>query len=206
MIQANFQLLSLEYSDSILVVRFLTWTQSARTISASIILHSSAATADLPTEVAPASTITCFPSRRLGGKGIAFSRFIAQRLFNCRKRLPRLLTTKESAKRKLQSIHIVMSWIGLYFTIIRRFKGIWTRNHLQTNRKRFVVTIVIKVKWQLRSSLLNHPFRCVNLYSLSLFLSLAGNFKGHQSCSSFNFRIKRQFRNIGENGKIYSPP
>ena len=74
----------------------------------------------------------------------------------------------------------VNGWNGSKVFIIRRFKGIWTRNHSQTNRKSFVITIVIKVKWQLRSSLKYLPHQSVERF---FFL--------FSSTMLFNYRFKR---------------
>lgn len=86
---------------------WITCTQSAITISALRVLQSCAATADFPTEVAPAITITCFPSSELGRSRLTLpsARFIFKLLLGWKWRLVTALETTKSAKRMQWNIH-----------------------------------------------------------------------------------------------------
>ena len=100
---------------------WVTCTQSAITISALRVLQSCAATADFPTDVAPAMTMTCFPSRQLGGsRFISWSvRVILKLLFGRKWRLVTALDITKSAKRMQWNIHIKRSFNSFSLSDIR---------------------------------------------------------------------------------------
>ena len=99
----------------------VTWTESARIISASRILHNSAATADFPTDVAPASTIICLPKIRVDGSCTGIPAESSVFIFLT---YPCLLTTdletSSSPSRSLQNIHKMIGCIHDKLNLIRQ--------------------------------------------------------------------------------------
>ena len=99
----------------------VTCTESASIISASRILHNSAATADFPTDVAPASTITCLPNIRVDGCCTGTPAIWSVFIFLT---YPCFLTTdlemSRSPSRSLQNIHKMIGCIHDKLILIRQ--------------------------------------------------------------------------------------